>query len=336
MSFKSIFDHLRRKPIQATTQLSTEVESEGATLKSKESQGTLSFYFHFFMKDKIAFSGLCVIAIFMVWALIEGVAQGLATFLNKPSYGYALLPSNPFALNFNAVLLPPSFNQFPNLIFGTNQNGQSIFAGILYATPHDAVAPIIIVGSAVLIGMFLGTAAGYFGGWGDEILMRLTDAFLALPALIFAITIAVLLGSGFTSLVYALMIIWWPTYARFFRVQALTIRQRGYVESAKLNGVSSIKILIKHMIPNSIDPIIAYVTLDFGSVILVFASLAFLGIGISLNYPEWGFVSSLGLNYFPQDWWWAIWPGIVIAIIVAAFTLAGDRLQDLISGRMSY
>ncbi len=341
MSFaSSILDHLRRKPIRSIGQASAELQAPDTATGTKKSQGTFSFYLHFFMRDKPAFAGLAIIAIFFVWAIIEGMTQEFSIWLNKPNLGFALLPSNPFILNFNAALLPPSLNHFPNLLFGTNQDGQSILSELLYAAPHDAVAPIIVVGVAVIVGMFLGTAAGYWGGWVDEIMMRATDAFLSLPVLVFAITVAVLFGGSFTSLLYALMLIWWPTYARFFRVQALTIRHRGYIESAKLNGVSSFKILVKHMIPNSIDPIIAYMTLDFGTVILVFAGLAFLGIGISSNqfgfYPEWGFVSSIGLDYFPQVWWWPILPGVVIAIVVAAFTLAGDRLQDLISGRMSY
>jgi peptide/nickel transport system permease protein len=339
MSFKSIYDHLRRKPIQAMGQVSVEVQTEGGgTATTEKKQSTASFYLHFFLRDKPAFAGMIMIVIFLAWSLIEGISQELSVLLRNPHYSYALLPSNPVSsnINFNNQLLPPSLNHFPNQIFGTDQLGRSIFAEILYAMPHDAIAPVVVVGSAVLIGMFLGTAAGYLGGWADEIMMRLTDAFLSLPFLIFAITIAILIGSGFTSLLWALVIIWWPTYARFFRVQALTIRQRGYIESAKLNGVNPLKILIRHIIPNSIDPVIAYMTLDFGTVILVFASLAFLGIGIDTNYPELGFISSIGLSYFPQVWWWSIIPGIVIGLIVVAFTLAGDRLQDLISGRMSY
>jgi peptide/nickel transport system permease protein len=132
------------------------------------------------------------------------------------------------------------------------------------------------------------------------------------------------------------MIIWWPTYARFFRAQALTLRNKAYVEASKLSGSSSFAILLKHIIPNSVDPIIAYATLDMGTVILTFAALAFLGIGVSSGYPEWGAESSIGLQFFPQQWWSSIMPGVVIAIIVVAFTLVGDRLQDLIGGRTTY
>jgi peptide/nickel transport system permease protein len=132
------------------------------------------------------------------------------------------------------------------------------------------------------------------------------------------------------------MVIWWPTYARFFRGQALTLREKGYVESSKLSGAGSLRILIKHIIPNSVDPIIAYATLDLGTVILFYSTLAFLGIGVSFNYPEWGAESSSGLSFFPTQWWWSIIPGVMIAVVVIAFTLVGDRLQDLIGGRVSY
>ncbi len=309
-------------------------QSTSETAKS-ETKGGTSFYLRFFLKDKPAIAGFVMIAVFLGWSLVEGIMQELGDLLKHQAYGWALLPSNPLALNFGSKLLQPSLANFPNDLFGTNFDGQSIFSRLLYAAPHDAEAPIIIVGSAIIIGMFLGTAAGYFGGWVDEVIMRATDAFLSLPALILAITVSVLLGPSFTSLIYALIIVWWPTYARFFRGQALTLREKGYVESSKLSGAGPLRILIRHIIPNSVDPIIAYATLDLGSVILFYSTLAFLGIGVSFNYPEWGAESSSGLGFFPAQWWWAIIPGILIAAVVIAFTLVGDRLQDLIGGRMS-
>jgi peptide/nickel transport system permease protein len=289
------------------------------------------------MRDKAAFAGLVIIVAFFGWALVEGIMQELAVVLNHPAYGWLLLPSDPFGLYGNLVTAnPPSLSHFPTLIFGTNVEGESLFSRILYGAPHDAVAPVIIVSSAVLIGMFLGSFAGYVGGWADEVIMRATDAFLSLPGLILAIVIAILLGTSFTSVLYALMIVWWPTYTRFFRAQALTLKEKGYVESSKLSGAGTLRIVVRHIVPNSIDPVIAYLTLDLGTIILTYAGLAFLGIGVGFNYPEWGADSNAGLAFFPADWWWAIIPGAVIAIIVIAFTLVGDRLQDLVSGRMNY
>jgi len=337
MGFSDLFDHMRRKPIRATEVV---VEAKGDASQSQQPKRGLAFYLEYLAKDKPALAGSVVIVGFLGFALVEGILQELASYLKQSpanaNYGTLLLPSNPINLNFAQSLLAPSFRDFPNYVFGTNFQGQSIFSRILYATPHDAVASLLVVGSAIFIGMFVGTTSGYLGGWIDEIMMRLTDAFLALPAIVLAITISVLAGGGFISLLIALLIIWWPTYARFFRAQALTLRNKGYVEASKLNGSGWAKILVKHIIPNSVDPIIAYATLDMGTVILTFAALAFLGIGVTSGYPEWGFESSAGLQFFPQQWWYSIMPGIVIAVVVVAFTLAGDRLQDLIGGRINY
>lgn len=302
--------------------------------------GGFRFYLSYMAKDRPALVGMLVIVVFLVWALIELIMQQLAAYLGSPSLAWALLPSNPIALDFNSKLLPPSLNHFPLYVMGTNFAGQSIFSQVLFAAPHDAIASLLIVGSAILFGMVFGTLAGFVGGWTDEVIMRVTDAFLSLPGLVLAITVSVILGvngsSGFVSVLIALSIIWWPTYARFFRAQALAIRNTAYVESSRLSGSGRLRILVRHIIPNSIDPIVAYATLDLGTVILTYAALAFLGIGLDINYPEWGAISSQGLGFFPVDWWWAIMPGIVITAVVVAFTLVGDRLQDVVVGRMTY
>ena len=334
MGLSSIFDHITRKPIRSTGQVS--LETGVSTAEKKEVKKGASFYLEYIRKDKPALAGMVIIAAFLVFAVFEAIMQELASVLGRPDLGWMFLPTNPLALDFPLKLEPPSLASFPANLMGTNFQGQSILSRILYATPHDATASLVVVGSAILIGMFLGSAAGYFGGWVDEIMMRLTDAFLALPPLVLAIAVAVVIGGGFTSLLYALMIIWWPTYARFFRAQALTLRNKPYVEAAKLSGSSSLGILVRHIIPNSVDPIIAYATLDMGTVILTYAALAFLGIGISSGYPEWGAESSQGLQFFPLQWWYSIMPGAVIAVVVIAFTLVGDRLQDLIGGRTNY
>jgi len=337
MGLSDVLGRRRRRPVMATE---AAIEAETKTSETEDVKQGARFYLDYIMKDKPAFAGTIVIVVFLGFALVEGVLQQLASYMKQSpqnsNYGTLLLPSNPIKLSFATKLLPPSLNDFPNYIMGTNFQGQSIFSRVLYATPHDAMASILVVGSAIFIGMFVGTAAGYLGGWADEVMMRLTDAFLALPAIVLAITISVLIGGGYTSLLVALLVIWWPTYARFFRAQALTLRNKGYVEASKLNGSSWLRILVKHIIPNSVDPIIAYATLDMGTVILTFATLAFLGIGVTSGYPEWGFESSQGLQFFPQQWWYSIMPGLVIALVVVAFTLAGDRLQDLIGGRITY
>ncbi|MCL4518640.1 MAG: ABC transporter permease [Thaumarchaeota archaeon] len=303
--------------------------------KPSTSTSGISFTFRFLRKDKPALAGMVVIAAFLIWALVEGIMQSLAGYLRSPKLGWMLLPSNPVALSFSHSLAPPSLSNIVYL-FGANYEGQSILSQILYATPHDAIASVLVVVSAIVIGMLIGIPAGYVGGWVDEILMRVTDAFLAFPYLVLAIAFSVLLGSGFLTVLLALSLIWWPTYARYFRAQTIALKYRNFVEASKLSGVSSLKIMFRHIMPNSIDPIIAQATLDFGSVIILYSTLAFLGIGLQLNYPEWGAMSSAGVAYFPASWWWTLIPGFVIMIIVIAFSMIGDRLQDLIGGRITY
>jgi peptide/nickel transport system permease protein len=293
------------------------------------------FVLHFLNQDKAALAGLAVVAVFLGYGLVEGIAQWVGELTRHPQYGWAILPSNPIALNFPNSLAPPSTNSLAS-IFGYNYLGQSILSGLLYATPHDAVASIVVVASGIFFGALVGIPAGYIGGWFDDILMRVTDAFLAFPYLILAIVLSVILGNGFTIVLVVLVIIWWPTYARYFRGQTVSLKSRGFVEASKLNGVGGLGIMARHIFPNSIDPIIAQATLDFGSVIVLYSSLAFLGIGVQPGYPEWGSMTSDGLPFFPQIWWWSVVPGIVITVVVVAFTLIGDRIQDLVGGRLTY
>lgn len=310
-----------------------------AVVERREEEAVQSgyrFYLRFLLKDRVAAASLVIIALFTAWSLVEGILQYVGFATRHVSLGWILLPSNPIALNFAQSLRPPSLSHFPAYIFGTNFSGQSILSRLLYAAPKDAFAAYIVVFSGIAIGMVVGTFAGYFGGWADEVLMRLTDAFLAFPGLVLAIALSVLMGSGFNSVLISLILIWWPTYARFFRAQALSIKSRGFIEAAKLSGQNSFMIILRHIFPNSVDPVIAYAALDFGNVILTYSTLAFLGIGIEPPYPEWGSMASDGIPYFPQDWWWSIIPGAVILVIVVCFTLIGDRLQDIIGGRITY
>jgi peptide/nickel transport system permease protein len=287
-------------------------------------------------RDKIALSGALGIGVFVVWSVIQGASEVIGGYLQNESLTYALLPANPFPLSFADPLKPPSLLSFPAGLFGYDYEGRSILARILYAAPRDATAAILVVTSAIVIGMLLGISAGYIGGWADEILMRVTDAFLSFPLILIAIALALILGSGYTVVLIALVLIWWPPYARFFRAQALSLKNRGYVEASKLSGLSPFRIITRHIFPNSIDPIVAIATLDFGNVILTYSILAFLGIGVDISTPEWGAMSAEGLQFVPAVWWWPLFPSIVIMAVVVAFSLLGDRIQDLVGGRLSY
>ena len=309
--------------------------SNEAEVPLGESSG-LRFIYRFIKKDRAALAGFAIIVAFFAFAAVEGLLQLTSGYVKDPSLGWAVLPSNPTSINFHYSLVAPTLSKFPDGILGYNYEGESIFAQILYALPRDAVASALVVGSAIILGMVLGITAGFIGGWADEVLMRVTDAFLAFPGILLALALAILLGNGYTVVLIALVVIWWPTYARFFRAQTLTLKARGYVEASKLSGLGSFRIMIRHIFPNAIDPIIAIATLDFGNVILTYSTLAFLGIGIEIGIPEWGSMTSEGLAYIPGVWWWALFPGIAIMVVVVCFSLVGDRIQDLVGGRLSY
>jgi len=299
---------------------------------SKKLPENLSLWYYV-LHDIQALTGLVIILMFIAWSVIEGTLQILGIYLRNPALGWVLLPHNPLAApDYALSLKPPSLSY----IFGTNLEGEDIFSRILYAAPKDAMAAFIVVFIAIMVGGLLGILAGYFGGWLDEALMRITDAFLAIPGLILAIALSILIGPGFDSVLIALIIVWWPIYARLFRGQTLTLKFRGFVEVSRLFGESHLKIIFKHIFPNAIDPIVAYAALDFGTVILTYSTLAFLGIGVQPPYPEWGSMASNGLSFFPGIWWYTFFPSATILLIVISFILLGDKLQDIISGRLTY
>lgn len=292
-------------------------------------------YFGQFIKDKSAILGLIIAGWFLLWSLIQGTMEELATVTGNAKLGYLLLPSNPFKLNFGAVLEAPSTSSLA-LIFGTNSNGESILSRMLYSMPRDALVALVVVFSAIIVGSLLGIISGYKGGWIENIIMRFTDAFLSIPALILVIAISIPLKAGFDAVIIALSIVWWPTYARFFRGQTLKIKNMDYMQAAKINGVKKVSLFFRYLFLNSIDPVIAYAALDFGNVILTYATLAFLGIGLTIPIPELGAMASNGLLYLPADWWYSVFPSVAILIIVAGFVLVGDRYQDLINNRIDY
>ena len=286
-------------------------------------------------KDKTAIIGMVIVVAFLGWSAIQGLLEYLSGYTGYSYLSYILLPSNPFHTVLADRLLAPS-SKTVWMWFGTNFEGESIFSRMLYAMPRDALVSVIVVFSAIAIGAILGIAAAYRGGWLETIIMRLTDSFLAIPALILVIAISIPLRATYSGVILGLSIVWWPTYTRFFRGQVLRVKNMDYVQAAKINNVKPRNFFIKYLFLNSIDPIIAYAALDFGNVILTYSTLAFLGIGLSVPIPELGAMASNGLQFLPADWWYSFFPGISILIIVIGFVLVGDRYQDLINNRIDY
>ena len=227
------------------------------------------------------------------------------------------------------TLLAPSAGH----IFGTDKLGRDILSRIIVGARAALIIPIGVVLFAVLIGAPLGALAGYKGGWLDEIIMRITDLFLAFPSLLLAMAIASALGRGLDKAALALVISWWPWYTRIARGVAISLKERYFVEAAQAIGVRDSVIILRHILPNTLSPILVQATVDLGTVILAMGGLAFLGLGTQPPAPDWGLMVSDGRTYILDQWWIAIYPGLAIFVVVLAFNLLGDTLRDIFDPR---
>lgn len=228
--------------------------------------------------------------------------------------------------NVSQKLLAPSSEYF----FGTDELGRDIFSRVLYGTRVSLSTAISAVGLALLIGVPLGAIAGTIGGWVDEIIMRITDVFLSFPPLLLAIAMVSILGPSLRNAMIAIAMSWWPWYTRLVRGQAISLKERKFVQAAEAIGTPTWKIIFKHIVPNTISPVIVQASMDMGGVILTIASLSFLGLGAQPPIPEWGLMISTSRNYFPDAWWYSIFPGMAIFITVLVFNLLGDGLREIL------
>jgi peptide/nickel transport system permease protein len=220
--------------------------------------------------------------------------------------------------------------------FGTDQVGRDILSRVIYGTRVSPVIAVIVLAIACLIGVPLGVAAGFLGGWLDELIMRVTDIFLAFPPLLLALALAAVLPASLTSLTIAIAAVWWPWYVRLIRGQAASVAGRPYVEACRALGVSRLRIIFRHILPNSITPLLVQVSLDVGGVILTASALSFLGLGAQDPTPDWGLMVAEGQSYFTPDWWLVTFPGLAILLTAFAFNLLGDGLRDLLDPRRSF
>lgn len=225
---------------------------------------------------------------------------------------------------------PPSLS-FP---FGTDNLGRDVLSRMLFGGRLSLVIGIAVVALSAGIGVPLGALAGYIGGRIDELIMRVTDVFLAFPPLLLAIAVAAALGPSLTNAILAIAVSWWPWYARIARGQASSLRQRHYVDAARAIGVKDSTVVKRHIIPNLLTPVVVQATLDVGSAILTGAALSFIGLGVQPPLSDWGLMVSTGRIYFMTQWWYALFPGLAIFVVVMAFNLLGDSVRDVIDPRL--
>jgi peptide/nickel transport system permease protein len=290
-------------------------DSESSFQSSTNDNRTIVF--DLIKRNPIYLISLVVVGLYILYSLIYGLyflAAGAA----------------PPEVNLSRVLLPPSF-QYP---FGTDDLGRNLLYVVLDGAPIDAAVSVTIIVLSFIIGLVSGSIAGYAGGIIDEMIMRVTDIFLAFPGLVLAVAVAAALGPGLLNSVAAIMIIWWPVYTRLARGEAVSIKQNQFILAARAAGVSRFSIVTSHVIPNLINPMVAYATADVGNVIILFAVLGYLGLGAQPPLISLGRIVYDGENYLQYAPWYSILPGFIIFVIVVSFAFVGDLMRDFFDPRL--
>jgi peptide/nickel transport system permease protein len=273
-----------------------------------------------FFSNKAAVAGLVITMIYVVDALIVQIYPQLLGITNIDS----LVP------NFiNPAPLPPSMSH----PFGTTYPGVDLFTSTIKAIRIDLFYSVFVVGIGAAAGTLVGVISATVGGLTDEIVMRITDIFFSIPYLILALAVGFVLGRSLLNMSVALVIVWWPLYARYTRSQTLITKELTFVEAAKASGVSRVKIMLRHILPNALPPVFIQISLDLGSIMVIFSTLAFIGFIANATVPELGYLTSLGLNYVETAPWALIFPGLTITLFALAVNLVGDGLRDVIDPR---
>jgi peptide/nickel transport system permease protein len=223
------------------------------------------------------------------------------------------------------ALSPPSA-AFP---FGLDEQGRDVFSRVLIGARTSWFAAIVIIASGVIIGGTIGVVAGIFGGWVDSLLMRLTDVFLALPGVLIALGVAAALGAGLNNTIVAIMVVWWPWYARIVRGEVRALMSRPHVEAAALGGAGRIRIARRHVLPGTVGPVVVAASLDVAAVLLTLAGLSFLGLGAPSPSAELGSMVSRGLKYLFTGWWIPVFPAIAVFLLAFIANMAGDAVRSL-------
>jgi peptide/nickel transport system permease protein len=262
-------------------------------------------------RNRLAMAGLAIVGLLLI---VAALAPWIA-------------PHDPLVQNLGNRLKPPGT---PGYLLGTDDFGRDILSRIIYGSRITLYIIGLVAVTAPAMGLLIGTVAGYFGGWIDAVLMRLTDIFLAFPKLILALALVAVLGPGIENAVLAIALTAWPPYARVARAETLTVRSSDYIAAIRLQGASAPRIILGHVVPMCLPSVIIRVTLDMAGVILIAAGLGFLGLGVQPPQPEWGLMISSGRKFLFEQWWVATMPGLAIFLVSLGFNLLGDGLRDVL------
>ncbi|NHN34074.1 ABC transporter permease [Paenibacillus agricola] len=259
-------------------------------------------------RNQLILSGLIIVIGFIAMALI------------LPSF----VPYSPFANDYTMALKPPSLSH----LFGTDNLGRDVFSRVVWGARESLASGIVIVTLAFLIGVPLGLISGFYGGWLDEIFMRIVDTWLAFPGLVLTMAIAFIMGPSFINASFAVAVIMAPQFIRITRGQVLSIRDREFVLAARSHGVPTWRILLRHILPNASTSLTVASNLNMGHAIMVVASLSYLGLGTPPPYPSWGEMLQSGTNFLTMSPWISFAPGLAIFLLVLGFTLLGEGIRD--------
>lgn len=260
----------------------------------------------------------------------------ISLFVIMALFGEWLAPNDPYETSLRARLLPPVWMEGGDARYflGTDRLGRDVLSRIIVgARPAFNVALAALVFGSVL-GSFIGMIAGFLGGWVDAIVMRFADGTMAFPLILAALLLAAVIGPGGYTVVIAACIVLWARFARLIRSEVLSVKERDFVKLARITGASNWRIMIAHILPNVLNSVVVLLTLQLGFVIILEATLSFLGAGIPPPTPTWGQMVADGRDYLETAWWLSVFPGLAIAVVVLSFNLLGDWLRDYTDPRL--
>ncbi len=292
------------------------ITAEGSHTETVEprQERRLAGFWRRFKRNKLAVVGFVIIAVLLLTAVFAPLIS----------------PNGPREQDYATTLMPPGEGG----VFGTDNLGQDVFSRVLYGARISLMASLISVGIALAIGVPVGLTSGYFRGiWDEWIVMRVVDSIQAFPFLILALIIATVLGGGLGYAMVAIGLTFVPAFVRITRAQVLSIRSREYVDAARAIGVSHFKIMVRHVLPNSLPPLLVQTSLAMGYAIIAEATLSFLGLGAEPGEPAWGSMLFQAQSYLTSAWWMAVFPGMAIFFAVLGFNLLGDGVREALDPR---
>lgn len=247
-----------------------------------------------------------------------------------------IAPHSPVESDITVRLNPPAWMDGgdPQYLLGTDRFGRDILSRIIFGTRVSLIVSLLAIFFSGSIGTLVGLVSGYYGGWVDALLMRLTDIGLSIPMLLIAILLAVVLGPSFQNVVIVISLLLWPRYARQIRGETLSIKEQDFIATARVSGCSDWRIMWVHIFPNVMPTLLVLATLQVGFVILLEASLSFLGVGVPPPQPSWGSIVAEGRQYIATQWWISVLPGIAIVLTVLALNTFGDWVRDRLDPKL--